>query len=636
MEGTQRPCRVVAHACLSVFVLSLATCICLCIHPFIHSTLAFTICFSTFLLIFINWHSLLFCSSSTCDDVITLRHDVFSHPNTLDYLAFLYFSVFCLYWLWSLFSLFYSVRDAFEMRAFYRDDLRIVDDDLVSLEWHYILDSLVALQVSGRKKLCIVRDLSALDITNRIMRKENYMIAMINLDIFQLGPRNALGVWNATGNCCCANESRTRQKQRKMQEQQQQQSKQLKERKATGVSGRTYSTVLPVSRAPLLSSDATSSDAQTVMPANKSAYQSIGSPTAVSGAAAAAAAGGQSAPRPASSPVATAAGALLTSGGHGNKSSSPRIHSGSLESWWSWAMLGTTLEWNLRFCVLNSLFDTHFNVHASYLGSRGINALKARFIMMGVANLALSPFILLFMIIFFFLKHAEELHSKRTLFGPRHWCALAQWKIREFNELPHFFERRLTLSSVAAQQYMAQFPNNLVSILAQCVAYMTGAVVGILLLLTVTDSDVITHRLFDRTLLWYLAVFSGVLALSRSMIPDKSIYPAPALVMSEVVKHTHYAPTHWRGRTHTTSVHREFSHMYPSRLSMFAYEIMSVIMTPFILIFCLPHSAEKIVQFVSTRTVNVRCMMHTCVPNSITCTGLALTSASAFFLRLRS
>src|SRR5690606_27738021 len=69
-----------------------------------HSTLAFTICFSTFLLIFINWRSLLFCSSSTCDDVIRLRRDVWSHPGTFDYLAFLYFSIFCLYWLWSLFS----------------------------------------------------------------------------------------------------------------------------------------------------------------------------------------------------------------------------------------------------------------------------------------------------------------------------------------------------------------------------------------------------------------------------------------------------------------------------------------------------------------------------------------------------
>ena len=76
--------------------------------------------------------------------------------------------------------------------------------------------------------------------------------------------------------------------------------------------------------------------------------------------------------------------------------------------------------------------------------------------------------------------------------------------------------------------------------------------------------------------------------------------------MAEVVKHTHYLPAHWRHAAHTDRVHREFAYMYPSRLAMFVYEIMSVAVTPLVLIFCLPHSAERIVQFVATRTVNVK------------------------------
>lgn len=63
----------------------------------------------------------------------------------------------------------------------------------MSLEWHYILSRLVTLQTSGRKKLCIVKNLSELDITNRIMRKENYMISIFNLDILQIGPWNERG-----------------------------------------------------------------------------------------------------------------------------------------------------------------------------------------------------------------------------------------------------------------------------------------------------------------------------------------------------------------------------------------------------------------------------------------------------------
>jgi len=582
-------------------------------------TLAFTICFSSFLLLFINWHALLFCSSSSsCDDVVRLRSNVFSSPTTGDVVVFIYFALFALYWCWTVLGFVYALRDAFEMRAFFRDDLGIADDDLVSLEWHYVLDSLVALQAQGRR-LCIVRELSALDITNRIMRKDNFFIAMINLNLFQLGPRNKLGVWNATPlpdwagirDCCQGNESRVRQDRQVLKEQR----KQLRERKAAGhtvsvASGLDRGAAAGGGRAvgsgtgkqPLLLSDS-QAESMSVFEAaqGQEGYHSLGSPSAA-GPSGAGASG-----FPSSSPL-SASGRGASGGAR-----RPRIHSGSLSSWWSWAMLGTTLEWNLRLAVLYPLFDSSFHVNTAYLGARGINSLKRRFVWLGVANLVLSPFILLFMLIFFFLRHAEELHSKRSLGqGPRAFSVLAQWKMREFNELPHFFERRLRLAGVAAQQYMSQFPNNLLSIVASGVAYMSGAVVAILLLLTVTDSDAITHRLWDRTLLWYLAVFSALLAGSRAMVPEKSVYPSPALVMAEVQKHTHYSPPHWRGRTHTREVHGEFAFMYPNRLALFLHEILSVAVTPFILMFCLPHSAERVVQFVAARTVEVQGVGHLC------------------------
>jgi len=556
--------------------------------------LAFTIIFSTFLLLFINWHALLLCSHSHCTDGVELRNDVFSSPTTFDVLVFMYFAVFCLYWLWNFFSFFYTLRDAMEMRAFYRDDLQIQDDDLLSLEWHYILDSLVSLQVSGRKKLCIVKDLTALDITNRIMRKENYMIAMINLDIFQLGFSRGRGRHD--------DEGRQKPQAQPFTSMQGEKPKVLRER-------RPGPSQLPLTspasspkkqlRSPLLSTqhgvNTTGSAGATT--SSYSTFSPIGSPTPTT----------YPSRQSSTSPSVTAHPSSPSS-----SSSSSSSSDSPFSSWWSWAVLGTTLEWNLRFCILNSLFDSHFNIPPSYLGARGIKALKMRFIIAGVANLILSPFILLFMIIFFFLRHAEELHSKKSVFGPRQWCLLAQWKIREFNELPHIFERRLSNSAEAAQKYLAQFPSTLRTIVAQCIAYIAGSIVAILLVLTVTDSDAITHRLWDRTLLWYLAIFSAILAVARSQIPDKSLYPSPALIMAEIVQHTHYYPQHWRGKAHTQAVHAEFGYMFPSRLSMFLFEMMSVILTPILLIFCLPQSAERIVHFVSTRTVHVQGVGHLC------------------------
>jgi autophagy-related protein 9 len=56
----------------------------------------------------------------------------------------------------------------------------------------------------------------------------------------------------------------------------------------------------------------------------------------------------------------------------------------------------------------------------SFVGQEGVRALKRRFFVMGILNLVLMPFIMIFMLIFFFLKNAEELHSKKSVLGWGH------------------------------------------------------------------------------------------------------------------------------------------------------------------------------------------------------------------------
>ena len=53
---------------------------------------------------------------------------------------------------------------------------------------------------------------------------------------------------------------------------------------------------------------------------------------------------------------------------------------------------------------------------------------------------------------------------------------------------------------------------------------MSGAVVSALLLLTVFDDNLLFHIYAGgKNMLWYIAVFSAVLALSRSTVPDLEV-----------------------------------------------------------------------------------------------------------------
>ena len=77
-------------------------------------------------------------------------------------------------------------------------------------------------------------------------------------------------------------------------------------------------------------------------------------------------------------------------------------------------------------------------------------------------------FFALFMLIFLFLKHAEEFRRQpaSSALG-RDYSRHGRWVMREFNELPHVFEARLAASTADASAYVRQFPAPLTTLIAR-------------------------------------------------------------------------------------------------------------------------------------------------------------------------
>lgn len=232
-------------------------------------------------------------------------------------------------------------------------------------------------------------------------------------------------------------------------------------------------------------------------------------------------------------------------------------------------ILGKSLEWNIRFCVLNSMFhDETFTIPESFF--REPERLRRLLVRMACANLILMPFILIFMIIFFFLKNAEELHSRRSYLGPRQWSSLAQWMFREFNEVPHVFKARLNASHEDALAYISQFPPGAISILAQFVAYVSGAIIAVLLLLTASDTALVMDiQILGHSLVYYLVAFTALLAASRSLVATRRPNQDFGVLMSNVFRHTHYMSTLWQEQPQSSIVRREFSRLYPFKVIAF-------------------------------------------------------------------
>ena len=134
--------------------------------------------------------------------------------------------------------------------------------------------------------------------------------------------------------------------------------------------------------------------------------------------------------------------------------------------------LTKSLEWSFGFCVMEYMFNDQFNVSAIFL--KDVKGLQGRFVMVGIAHLALLPFMLIFMVVSFFLQNAQQFRSSGAYLGPRQWSPLALWKFREFNELPHVFDERIRKSYAPANEYLRLFHNVNGAVVARCAAYISG------------------------------------------------------------------------------------------------------------------------------------------------------------------
>ncbi|KAE8791660.1 autophagy protein 9 [Hordeum vulgare] len=85
------------------------------------------------------------------------------------------------YGLINFLKFFVQLKSTLNARDFYYNSLKITDLEIQTISWPRIIEKVVLLQKS--KKLCVVRDLSEHDIIMRIMRKENYLIGMVNKGI---------------------------------------------------------------------------------------------------------------------------------------------------------------------------------------------------------------------------------------------------------------------------------------------------------------------------------------------------------------------------------------------------------------------------------------------------------------------
>lgn len=165
-----------------------------------------------------------------------------------------------------------------------------------------------------------------------------------------------------------------------------------------------------------------------------------------------------------------------------------------------------------------------------------------------------------------------------------------------------------------ANQYLAQFPKDKTEQLSSFIAFITGAFAFVLVALTLLDSELfLTFEITPgKTAIFWIGVFTAIYRSARGSSPQEDQVSDPAFYLSHVIYHTRYEPESWTDRLHTDEVRAEFAKLYQPKILIFAEEILSMVITPFLLIFRLPNCSERIVDFFREFSIVVDGLGVTC------------------------
>ena len=251
-----------------------------------------------------------------------------------------------------------------------------------------------------------------------------------------------------------------------------------------------------------------------------------------------------------------------------------------------------------------AFFETSWKLKSEYKSSANRVELAGKFanhcLLFAILNLALSPFIFFWQILTLFFAYVEVLkRDPNMILGSRNWTHYARWFCRHFNELDHQLDDRLNRGYKSATKYMNSFTNPFTEIVAKHVAFIASSILAVLISLTIYDEDVITVE----HILTIMTGMGAVIAVSRAFITDDTnpMKQTQTDLYTQILEHLHYIPYGYA--PYSNQARTVMSTLFQYRVVNLLEDLISPIVTPFILVSVLRNKSLEIVDFFRNFTV---------------------------------
>lgn len=265
--------------------------------------------------------------------------------------------------------------------------------------------------------------------------------------------------------------------------------------------------------------------------------------------------------------------------------------------------LTKSLEWNLNLIIMNFFFINGEFISFTNKNMLEIDLIK-KFRVAGFINILLTPFLILYFTLLYMLKY---FYNIKSIFNSREYNLENKYKLREYNELEHFFTKRLNLSIDIANEYLLQFPNNINNLIYKFLAFISGSLLAILTITTLlADSEnfLSFEVTKNKSILFYISIIGALNTFTYNNIQqDKYKTYQPKIYLKELVKYTHFVPVKGdKNELTNIEIKNQFDSIYSMKLINIIHEFASLLLTPYLLWFVLPKRSKNIIAFMESIT----------------------------------
>ena len=204
----------------------------------------------------------------------------------------------------------------------------------------------------------------------------------------------------------------------------------------------------------------------------------------------------------------------------------------------------TALKWCFQHTVVSWLFSDRYRIRADLTPETFVTSIKSRIRLVGVLSALLIGPVFIFSTLLLFIRETDNVRTQRTSLFEKQFSGLASIALAHFGELPHHVETRLGCSTVSAEEFSRRIiPDKSLEASFNMMKFVASGIVAVLAVTAVVqDTAVLYMTIMGKNLLFYLALFSGLVALASGLAGTHSSLTVEKkeLAAKKLLSGTHY------------------------------------------------------------------------------------------------